>query len=89
MPGGREILECCNGTEVEDVSKIADVPIVLDATLVRTRLYDERLAVEFRRRRKNSAAADLHKSLACPRGSRALAPANLCACRGVRCIRCD
>ena len=90
----RAIFECCKwDPQVEDVSTIADVPIVLDATtwceLVghAERLATEVVAAEEELRQR----PELHDTLDLPRAvRRALAHANpVAACRGVRFIRFD
>jgi len=90
----RAIFECCKwDPQVEDVSTIADIPIVLEAAawceLVghAERLAAEVVAAEEELRHR----PELHETLDLPRAvRRALAQANpAAACRGVRFIRFD
>ena len=90
----RAIFECCKwDPQVEDVSTIADVPIVLDATAwCELVVHAERLATEVVAAEEElRQRPELHDTLGLPRAvRRALAHANpVAACRGVRFIRFD
>jgi glutathionylspermidine synthase len=90
----RAIFECCKwDPQVEDVSTIADIPIVLEADAWHELVgYAERLAAEVVAAEEElRQRPELHDALGLPYAvRRALAQANpAAACRGVRFIRFD